>query len=268
MTPGQFANAILAKCGFELRRRASPAPDRASHGEILRNAQRNGLDPNTIIDVGAAFGDFARAAAQVFPGRDVLLVEPLEEYGGSLKSLIAASGGRAVWVKGVAASEAGSATLNVHEDLVGSSVLQEVEHGVDGAPRTVPAIRLDDEVRSRGLRPPYLLKIDVQGSELAVLGGAPGIVEKTDFIVLEVSFFDFFRGGASVVDVIAYLAERDFVPYDLTSALYRPLDGALAQIDICFARKAGVLRRQHIYATPEQRLRQTEAMRAAVPRRR
>lgn len=260
---GRLANRVFGLAGYELRRRDAPEDDRASVLGILEAAQRNGLQPGSIIDVGAAFGDFARAAAQVFPDKDLLLVEPLEEYGSRLKALVSTFPGHAHWIKAAATRATGHVTFHVHDDLVGSSMLRETEGaGVDGKERTVPTVRLDDEIRARGLAPPYLLKVDVQGNELAVIEGMGAALAGTGFAILEVSFFDFFHGGSSVVDVVAAMAAHGLVPYDVTHPLYRPLDGALAQIDLCFVPKSGVLRRQHSYATPEQRRERNAAMRA------
>ena len=264
---GRLANTVLGCIGLELRPKTAAISVRTSHLAILHNARRNGLEVSTVIDVGAALGDFSRDAAQVFPGKDFLLIEPLDAYGLSLERTINELDGRATWVKAIASTAPGGTILNVHDDLVGSSTLKETEHGVDGTPRPVAAIKIDDEVSSRNLPPPYLLKIDVQGSELVALGGAGKVLDETAFVLLEVSFLDFFQGGASITDVIAYMAAHDFVPYDLTSPLYRPLDGALAQIDVCFAKKSGVLRRNHGFATPEQRRDQNQTMRTALARR-
>lgn len=263
---GRFANRVLGLAGFELRRSDAPGDDRASILGILENARRNGLQPGSIIDVGAAFGDFSRAAAEAFPGKGLLLVEPLEEYGDPLQALVSAFPGRVHWIKAAASSAAGQVTFHVHDDLVGSSMLREAEGaGVDGKERTIPAVRLEDEIRARRLAPPYLLKVDVQGNELAVIEGMGGALAETDFAILEVSFFDFFRGGSTVVDVVAAMAARGLVPYDVTHPLYRPLDGALAQIDLCFVPKSGVLRSQHSYASPAQRRERTAAMRPDAP---
>jgi FkbM family methyltransferase len=264
---GRLASIVLQRYGLELRRRDDVRDDRASHAGILKNARRNGLNPNSIIDVGAAKGEFTRIAAQVFPGKACLMIEPLEEYADWLGALIREKREQMAWVKAAAAGKAGTVILNVHDDLFGSSLLCETEGpAVDGRPRTVRTVRVDDEVSSRQLKVPHLLKVDVQGGELAVLDGAAQSLEGADLVILEVSFFDFFQGGCSVVEVISYMAAKGFVPYDLTMPLYRPLDGSLAQIDVCFAPKSSGLRALHVYATPEQRISQNAAMRAALER--
>lgn len=81
--------------------------------------------------------------------------------------------------------------------------------------------------------------------------------------MLEVSIFDFFRDDSSVIGVITALVTHCMVPYDVMRLLYRPRDVAHAQIDLGFVPKSGVLRRQHSYATPEQRHERNAAMRAS-----
>jgi hypothetical protein len=49
------------------------------------------------------------------------------------------------------------------------------------------------------------------------------------------------------------MRSRGFVVYDLLESLYRPLDGALSQVNAVFVRRESVLRRHHYFATREQR---------------
>ena len=52
--------------------------------------------------------------------------------------------------------------------------------------------------------------------------------------------------------VVAYMKNLGFVAYDVFSESFRPIDGALGQIDIAFAKENGFLRRDHSFATIEQ----------------
>jgi hypothetical protein len=154
-------------------------------------------------------------------------------------------------------------SLNVHPDLVGSSLFREVEKdtNVNGVLRTVCAITVDSLVKETGAKGPFLLKVDVQGAELDVLRGAERMLADTEYILLEVSLFKFFQDGPDFNDVVLYMKSRGFVIYDISGLQYRPLDNALSQLDVAFVREDGLFRRRHYYATSEQREAQNRRIR-------
>lgn len=236
------------------RLRATPIrTERMSVRGALGVIRGTGFSPASVIDVGAAYGDWSAECQTVFTDARYLLFEPLEEYYTSARSQ-RANLRRAVDVRAAAAATSGALTMNVHDDLVGSSLLGEREGAaVDGTQRTVPVVTVDDAVTAHGMPGPYLLKLDVQGAELDVLAGAQRVLSEAEAVILEVSLFGFFIGGPQFADVVRHMEEIGFVPYDLLGPLYRPLDGALAQMDVVFARADGALRRQHVYATARQR---------------
>ena len=248
--------------GIEVRRAERTPTDtlsvkRDSLEGLLSQVQKLGFSPATVIDVGAASGTFSNQCHQVFPAATYLLIEPLQEFLSPLKRLLKTIP-QAHCEHAAASSYEGSMRLNVHHDLVGSSLYNEVEEGTDinGTPREVRTVTIDGMVARRQARPPYLIKIDVQGAELDVLRGAENALKHTEYILLEVSLFQFFKNGPSFSDVVAYMKDKGFVPYDLYELQYRPLDCALAQVDIAFVREAGDFRKTHAYAKPEQRAEQ------------
>jgi hypothetical protein len=64
---------------------------------------------------------------------------------------------------------------------------------------------------------------------------------------------------------MSFMHERGFDPYDLVGHSYRPIDRALAQVDIAFVKRDGPLRSHHSYATPEQRAALTQQLLAGAP---
>jgi len=237
--------------GLDVRRYRAPKPGRASLEGGLAQLARLGLQPKTVIDVGVAAATPELYAP--FPAALLLLIEPLVEYEASLQS-ICSSRQKTQYVLAAAGEVPGTAVLHVHPDKVGSSLLCEVEGpSIDGVPRTVPVVTLDQLCLEKNLPGPYLLKLDVQGAELQVLRGASRTLQQSDAVVLEVTLFGTMIGGPQFSDVVQFMGQMGFVVYDIFGFNYRPLDGALAQVDMIFVPERGMFRRSHAFATPEQR---------------
>ena len=248
-------NYLLATAGLEIRMKGDQ--ERATMRRCLEEAAKNGLNPATVIDVGAASGTLE--LYETFRDAHFLLVEPLEEFAPSLQKIMAGLK-KVDFFFGVAASKPGRVTINVHPDLVGSSLFREEEDSdVNGAPRIIEAVTLNDLCKEKNTIGPYLLKIDTQGAELEVLKGAETILPETEFVIMETSFFELYKGGAQFHECLNYMNENGFVVYDVFDLRYRLLDGALAQVDLAFVKEEGNFRRCHFWATKEQRDRQNKA---------
>jgi FkbM family methyltransferase len=94
-------------------------------------------------------------------------------------------------------------------------------HNRPGAPVKVRAMTLDTLVRELALKPPFLLKLDLQGGELAALRGGERMLAETDTIICESAPDDF-------ASVCGFPANRDLALFDLTM-LFRIDDGTLAE---------------------------------------
>ncbi len=268
MGPGPLKSAIRAMLRlfnldiYRLDSAKAISLSRSGIEGLLRQAQSMGFKPATVVDVGAAYGSFASQCVPVFPKARFLLLEPLVEYQPFLKELIE-SMPTAQCIMAAATAHQGEMVLNVHPDLVGSSLFREVEKDTDvnGLPRTVRAITIDGLLEETGAKGPFLLKVDVQGAELEVLRGAERMLADTQYILLEVSLFRFFQDGPDFNDVVLYMKSHGFVAYDISGLQYRPLDNALSQVDVAFVKEEGLFRQRHFYATPKQREAQNERIR-------
>lgn len=250
--------------GFEIRRRRAEdhtwlGPERGSLRGVLEQIRKVGFMPGTVIDVGAAVGSFTRSCHSVFPAARYLLLEPLEEYLPSLEKVVRDIPG-VRYECAVATANGDPVAIHVHPDLVGSSLYREVEKDttVNGIQRDVRAVTLDRWVHDQEAVPPYLIKIDVQGAEIDVLAGGEATLRESEVVIVEVSLFRFYEHGPLCGNVIDYMKSKGFVPYDLFDLQYRPIDGALSQVDLIFVRDEGLFRQVHSYATPEQRHRQNQ----------
>ena len=252
-------NEMLGPLGLEIVRKgtvgqpqvASPVAVRSTLRGALLQVKRLGLLPGTVFDVGAASG--TPPLYETFPDARHVLIDPLVENE-PLLAVLARSLKSAEYLIAAAAEEAGTLTINVHPDLVGSSLyLESEDSGVNGVPRVVPTVRLNDLRRERALPAPYVVKVDVQGAELDVLRGATEVLAETEYVILETSLFHFFGNSPLAYDVMTFMKEWGFALYDLVDCGYRPLDGAMSQVDMGFVKETGAFRRHHFYATREQR---------------
>ncbi len=253
-----MASLIASTAGYEVTPARTPP---------LARLRRAGITVATVIDVGAALGDWSLECARTFPDARYILVEPLDEFSAALARVVG-SLSAAEHVPAAAAATNSDVSFHVHADLVGSSLYRESEGGgVDGEPRTVSAVSLDTLASDTRASGPYLLKVDVQGAELEVLRGAERILGEAEAVVLEVSFLEFFQGGSLAHELIRVMSERGFVVYDILDLLDRPLDGTLAQANVVFVPAASAARREKAFASPEQRAAQDTAFTAAIRRR-
>ncbi|MFI5096538.1 MAG: FkbM family methyltransferase [Candidatus Acidiferrales bacterium] len=253
-TPKSAVKKLFNALGLEIHKKPLAAPaepvPRASMAGALRQLSALGFRPRTVIDVGVATK--TEELYQAFKDAEILLIEPLVEFEPFLRDICRSYD--AQYVLAAAGETPGSAVLNVHTDKFGSSLLKEVEGAVvDGVPREVPVVTIDQLCAARNLAGPYLVKVDVQGAELQVLAGATHTLQQTEAVILEVILFGTLIGGPQLADVVARMKQYGFVIYDIYGFNYRPLDNALGQVDMVFVQEGGRFRRSHAFATPEQR---------------
>ena len=187
--------------------------------------------PGGIIDIGANVGDWSRSASQIF-SCPFHLIEAQAELEPHLRE----SGfAYTIALLGPEFRDA----VPFHLSGTGSSVLEELTT-FEKSETTLAMHRLDDV--DIGLPGPLLLKLDVQGFELQVLNGATETLRRTEVILSEVSLLPYNKEAPLMHEVVAYLAERDFLPFDLCGGWRRSSDNALAQTDIIFVKRNSDLR--------------------------
>ncbi len=242
---------IFSARGFEVRRIRRRGEDRRTNlAEALAHISRLGFKPKTVIDVGVATGTYE--LYKTFPNAKHLLIEPLREFEDYLKQITFKY--RAEYIIAAAGSRSGRMDIHVHPDLLGSSLFKETDGSyVDGISRNVPVITIDAQCHEKHLKAPYIIKIDVQGAELLVLEGARRILKDTEVVILEVHFFHFYKNAPQFFDVVVRLKKLGFVTYDIFGGHNRPIDYALASVDMVFVKESGIFRESHSFAPRELR---------------
>ena len=241
----EAANRTLRPFGVCLRRRGHPT---RTFEEFVQNLRQLGLEFRTVIDVGVARG--TPGLYKVLPEAVYHLVEPSPDARPHVERLLREINGDYHAV--AAGAEDGAVAFFNHDDISGSSLYAQVEgEALDGQRIEVPMRRLDSLLPCDMARP-VLLKVDTQGHELAVIEGARELLPTIDAVILETSMMEFRTGIPIFHEVIAAMAARGFVVYDLLEGHERLLDGALAQVDVAFVPKMCSLRADKRFFSNEQ----------------
>lgn len=217
---------------------------RRSMSDVAAHLRTRGFHPQTIIDVGVFRGTYELYL--VWPAARLALVEPMLECERALKYICEHRQVPASYVLAAAGAEDGHAMIHFSDDVAGASIVG------GGGGRQIPVYTLDSLAAKMEWRPPYLLKIDVQGGEAAVIRGASQTLKNCEVVMLETQLFDSCNSGYTIVEMIDLMKTHGFVPFDIYDGLCRPLDDALGQIDIAFVKKEGRFRESNAWENEAQ----------------
>lgn len=200
--------------------------------QMLRRLHALGLRPRTVLDGGANIGQFARAAAETFPTARVVSFEPLPDIAARLREHLADLE-RVRIIESALGPEAGTTRFFRTDYSLASSALQPTH--AEAHQTEVPVGRLDDLLVGEPLESPVLLKLDLQGYELAALSGAEDTLRQAHHVLLEVAFEEEYVGEPRFDELNAFLGARGF-------RFLRPVDtltdehGLIVQMDALFER--------------------------------
>lgn len=202
------------------------------------------VDPRAglVLDLGANVGAWSAHALRVFPGLEVIAVEPGSEPLAVLEARFAGHDNVTVDPRGVT-DVTGTSTYHRTRASVFASLLPPKAalhdlYALPGSPTEVleavevRTVTLDELV---GARPVSVLKLDVQGGELAVLRGGGRVLENTAAILIEVNFLPHYEGDTTFPGLHEALTGLGFTLMDL-SPPFRLGDGPALWADACYAR--------------------------------
>jgi hypothetical protein len=130
--------------------------------------------------------------------------------------------------------------IALREKIDTGSFFPEVGEATYAARYQVPVLPFRDLIGT--FERPALVKIDVQGAELMVLQGMAERLGDIDAIIIETCVIATAQGGPELSDIVAFLAHHGWSVADIMSMSRRPLDGALAQLDVLFVPSTSPLR--------------------------
>jgi FkbM family methyltransferase len=195
----------------------------------------------TILDAGANVGQFARAANLCFPGARIISFEPLPDVAEKLAANLSDLPSHAI-MRTALGSYDGETRFFRNSFDQSSSVLHMLDKagGLLAGQRQVeelriPIARLDTALAGDALAPPVLLKLDLQGNELAALEGAEQTLARCSHVLLETVFEPEYENEPVFEVLWEFLRERGFRferPLNFVSNRRR----AIVQMDALFVR--------------------------------
>lgn len=234
----KLVNSSYARFGPDMRLFVADMVGRNAEETTYRRLAAAGFTPGGYIDVGAFKGDWTRMANRLLGDRPTLMVEAQSALIPALNAYAAMREGMSV-AHAVLSSTAGQ-NVTFYEMGTGSSIFAEASNAsriaVDVATQTLDDVAADFTRTADNI----FLKIDVQGAELEVLGGAKAVLEKAALVQLEVAMLAYNDGAPLMPDVVDWMAKRGWLPTEI-SGFSRP-SGPLVQIDLLFARETSPLR--------------------------
>ena len=207
------------------------------HEKFLKN-----IKCNHLVDIGANRGQFSLVAKRLFPNIKITAFEPLSEPASKFISLfkrysnvklhqIAIGPDNKKGQIHIAARDYSSSLLPIdqkHIEIYPNT--QEIGTREVTIKPLAQVLGRDDFLDNA------LLKIDVQGYELEVLKGCEELLELFDYLYIECSFIELYKGQAFAQDIIKFLTAKGFYLRSIYNIDYSK-DGFAVQGDFFFQKK-------------------------------
>jgi FkbM family methyltransferase len=201
--------------------------------KCLRHLLEKEFSPQVVLDIGAADGLWSIGVSRLFKDAEFFMIDPLIESKTKFQ-LRFKNNQRYSYILMAVGEDCGEQLMNVTPDLDGSSLLRYYGGEDSAQQRHVPVTTVDRLLLEGKIKPPHLVKIDVQGFEVKVLRGGQKMFESAEVFIIETNLFKFMPECPRVHDVIAFMAQRNFFLFDLAGYLRRPFENDLAQLDLVF----------------------------------
>ncbi len=188
---------------------------------------QKGVRYGTVIDLGSADGTFCLEHSHygLLPGSTCVNVDANALYEPSLREIQQVLGGHYL-IAGVCDRDGEFEMRSGSHPYWASSLPPDHpywsgSHNRPGEAIIVRAVTLDTLVREFDLKPPFLLKLDLQGGELGALRGGEKTLADTDTVICETT-------GDAFPAVCEFLVRHNLALFDLTS-VSRLGDGTLSE---------------------------------------
>ena len=185
---------------------------RAGKTMRLEDIANFGINPESILDIGAHTGQFHRWSKRVWPNIGVFMIESNPLHEGTLDKLAMMNGDK--YLIAAMGDEEREVTFYTRSDkphTEGNSYYKEANYW------DIPQLVQESKVTLQKLDNIFeddavfdIIKVDTQGSEIDVLKGGKDLVSRAKAVILEVSFIPYNEGAPTDQETIDYMNEIGF----------------------------------------------------------
>ncbi|MGH7118761.1 MAG: FkbM family methyltransferase [Acetobacteraceae bacterium] len=222
----------------------APAPPHFPSREQLFEDQRRLLpDARLILDVGAHHGQSSLLYLDKFPAARVFAFEPESANFAVCSSALAHVCDQVRVIRQAVTDHDDRVTLHINTHDGTHSLFEIGEqrfwagYAAKRGEAEVPAVTIDSFLEQEGISAVDILKMDIQGAELAALNGARKALQEAriGLVACEVEFKELYRGQPLFWDVGARLALDGYNLFGLYDCFYHPRNpNVLAWADAIF----------------------------------
>jgi FkbM family methyltransferase len=216
------------------------------HYRDLNKPWLKNFEINTVLDVGANVGDFAKLAREVFPSATIYSFEPLPDCFAVLRAALPGDENFFPIECGIG-REKGTLDFYRSYHSPSSSFLKMEEFHKEAFPYTsdgqapeplkINVQTLDDSLSDKDLKNNILLKIDVQGFELEAIAGGSQTLSRSKVVIIEMSFAHLYEGQPLFHDVYEAMYGHGYRFRGSLAQMLHPDTGEIVQTDAIFVKE-------------------------------
>ncbi len=229
----RLINYLIGLLGYKIVKTQIDVPSvRTMRNAVQRLAEKHQI--NTIIDVGASNGMWSRSTMDFYPKSQYLLIEANPVHAQALDAFTIEKS-NAQFVLAAAGDKQGgniSFTFSKDDPYAGQASYTPRENTSE-----ISETSIDYQVEIRGLKGPYLLKLDTHGFEIPIFKGAANVLVNTEIIIIESYNFRISTECLLFYEMCEHLNTLGLRCVDLVDPLWRPYDSAFWQMDLIFIKK-------------------------------